>query len=113
MKKLLTGIFALTMIISAAQAQDRKDTKHHHRRHYGMLSKKLNFSEDQKKQLKDINADFKQQMSELKKNDNITVKEFRSRMEEIRSLHHQKLTGVLTTDQKNQLEKMKEDRSTK
>ena len=113
MKK-LAGILALTMIVSASQAQDKQESRHHHKHHdKQMLEKQLNFSEDQKKKLKDINADYKNQMAELRKNDNITVKELKSRKETIRKERTQKVKGLLTSEQKSQLEKMKQDRMAK
>ena len=114
MKKLIGSLLALTLIVSASQAQDRKGKRHggkHH--HKEMLSQQLNFSEEQKKQLKDINAEFKTQMQELKKNDNITVKEFKSRKETIRKAQHDKMQALLTTEQKSKLEQMKQERITK
>ena len=114
MKKLIGSLLALTLIVSASQAQDGKEKKHggkHHSKE--MLSQQLNFSETQKKQLNDINAEFRKQMQELKKNDNITVKEFKSRKETIRKEQHQKVQSLLTPDQKAKLEQMKKDRITK
>jgi hypothetical protein len=110
MKKLVTGLFALVLIVSVSQAQDRKERKHHGKRHHKeMLSKELNFSDEQKKQLNNIKADFKKQMSELKKNDNITVKEYRNRKETIRKENFQKRQALLTPEQKSKMEKMKEE----
>ncbi len=114
MKKLLGSLLALTLIVSASQAQDGKEKKHggkHH--HKEMLSKQLNFSEEQKKQLKGINAEFKKEMQELKKNDNITVKEFKTRKERIRKDQKDKTLALLTAEQKTKLETMKQDRITK
>ena len=114
MKKLVGSLLALTLIASASQAQERNEHKHHVNHHHKeMLSKELNFSDDQKKQLKDINAEFKKQMVELKKNDNITVKEYKSRKESIRKDQHQKMQSLLTTEQKTKLEQMKQERITK
>lgn len=114
MKKLVGSLLALTLIVSASQAQERKEHKHHGKHHHKeMLSKELNFSDDQKKQLKDINAEFKKQMVELKKNDNITVKEYKSRKEAIRKEQHQKTQSLLTTEQKSKVEQMKQERITK
>ena len=114
MKKVLGSLLALTLIVSAAQAQDQTET-HRHGKHHGkeMLAKELNLTADQKKQLKDINADTHKQMAELKKNDNITVKDFNSRKEAIKKTQHEKMLALLTPDQKAQMEKMKQDRMAK
>ena len=114
MKKLVGSLLALTLMVSASQAQDKKEFKHHGRHsEKQMLSKQLNLSEDQNKQLKDINADFKNQMAELKKNDNITVKEFNSRKESIRKQKNEKFQALLTPEQKSKMDKMKQERLTK
>ena len=114
MKKLVASLFSLVLIVSASQAQDRKERQHHGKRHHKeMLSKELNFSEDQKKQLKDVNAEVRKQLAELKKNDNITVKEYRNRKETIRKEHQQKMQALLTPEQTAKMEKMKEEKQVK
>ena len=114
MKKLIGSLLALTLIVSASQAQEQKMEGHHGRHHHKeMFAKQLNLTQDQKDQLKNINADAKKQMAELKKNDNITVKEFNSRKEDIRKQQHEKMLALLTPDQKSQLDKMKQDRMAK
>jgi Spy/CpxP family protein refolding chaperone len=114
MKKLIGSLLALTLIVSAAQAQEQKMEGRHGRHHQKeMFAKQLNLTEDQKKQLKDIRADAKKQMADLKKNDNITVKEFNSRKDAIGKQQHEKMLALLTPDQKAQMEKMKQDRIAK
>jgi Spy/CpxP family protein refolding chaperone len=84
----------------------------HHKGHRGMdgmMLQKLNLSEDQKAQFKSQHEAFRKQMEELKKNDNITVKEWRSKMENLRKDNKEKLQGILTSDQKAQMEKMKQE----
>jgi Spy/CpxP family protein refolding chaperone len=112
MKKLIGSLLALTLIVSVSQAQDKKEFKEHGGRHHKeMLAKQLNLSADQKKQLKDINAESRKEMADLKKNDNITVKEFNNRKEVIRKEQHDKMLAMLTPDQKTQLDKLKQDRT--
>ena len=53
---------------------------------------------------------FRKQMEELTKNENITVKEQRTRMENLRKEQRSKMQSILTPDQKAQVEKMKSDR---
>ena len=48
-------------------------------------------------------------MEELKKNDNITVKEWKSKAEALRKEHKANTDNILTADQKAQLKKMKEE----
>jgi hypothetical protein len=76
-----------------------------HKQHHqmGMMMKGINFSEAQKAQLKANRESSKQQMLELNKNDNITVKEFRARKEAIYKSQKEQMDQLLTPEQKNQL----------
>ena len=97
------------MAVATVQAQDIKHRRHG-KHHQGMDMQKLNLTDDQKGKLKSIHEDFRNQMTELKKNDNITVKEWKTRMENLRNDHKTKMQGLLTNDQKAQVEKMKTER---
>lgn len=78
------------------------------RHHGGMMDMKaLNLTEDQKTQFKTQNESFRKKMEELKKNDNITVKDWKSKAENLRKEHKSKIDGILTSEQKAQLEKGK------
>ena len=82
--------------------------EHQGRQHLqGMDMKQLNLTDAQKEQFKVQRESFRKQMDELKKNDNITVKEWKSRMETLRKDQKTKMQGILTTEQKGQIEKMK------
>ncbi len=52
-------------------------------------------------------------MEELKKNDNITVREWKAKMEAQRKDYRAKMQSILTDDQKAQLEKSREERKVK
>ena len=52
-------------------------------------------------------------MEELKKNDNITVKEWKAKMEAQRKNYRAKMQSILTDDQKAQLEKSRQGRKVK
>ena len=114
-------MIALALCAGAAQAQQDspKPADHFgHRGHGGseghgreqMLSKKLNFSDQQKQQLKDINQQYHQQLADLNKNLDITVREQRAKMAAIRKDHMQQIQNLYTPEQKAQLQKMKEER---
>jgi len=76
----------------------------------GMEFQKLNLTDAQKKQFRDQQESFRKKMEDLKKNDNITVKEFRTRMDNLRKEQRSGMEKILTADQKAQLEKMKTER---
>jgi Spy/CpxP family protein refolding chaperone len=115
MKKIILGMLAMVTTVATIQAQDQKEMRHgHHKRsHDGVSMEKLNLTEQQKAQMKTIRADFGKQMAELKKNENITVKEYRSRMDAIRKDHKEKIQGIFTPEQKAQVEKMKAESKAK
>ena len=82
--------------------------KHQGRHHMqGLDMKQLNLTETQKEQFKAQKESFHKQMEELKKNDNITVKEWKNRKEALHKDQKTKMQAILTSDQKTQIEKMK------
>jgi Spy/CpxP family protein refolding chaperone len=113
MKKMIFSLLVLSMAV-AVKAQEIPERKTERprmmegKRHHGDVDmKKLDLTEDQKVKFKTQNESFHQQMEELKKNDNITVKEWKAKAEALRKEHKAKIDGILTADQKQKLEKMK------
>lgn len=113
MKKIIlsTLVLSLAFAMQAQEIPERKggrppmmDRQKHHR---GMDFQKLNLTEDQKAKFKTQNETFRKQMEELKKNDNITVKDWKAKMENIRKEHKNNTQNILTSEQKAQVEKMK------
>jgi Spy/CpxP family protein refolding chaperone len=116
MKKIIVTAVVMAFATLTMNAQDGKDGGHmrHHRGHGQEAFQELNLSADQKAKFKSLNEDFRSQMGELKKKeDNITVKEWKTQMESLRKDRHAKMQNILTSDQKAQLEKMKQDRKAK
>ena len=117
MKKIFLSLVAFSVVL-AVKAQEIPERKTDHppmhkgeegmRRHHEMALKNLNLTDAQKEEFKKERESFQKQMEELKKNDNITVKEWRSKMENLRNEHKSKIEGLLTPDQKAQIEKNKE-----
>jgi len=113
MKKIIAAAltFSLVLAVKAQEIPERKPGRpgmnERHRRHPGMDMKQLNLTDAQKEQFKKEREVFRKEMGELKKNENITVKEWKGRMESIRKNHKSNIDGILTTEQKGQLEKMK------
>jgi Spy/CpxP family protein refolding chaperone len=112
MKRVFIGMALAAFVATTACAQDQsisndRPKMHHHR---GDALAQLNLSDDQKNEMKVINDDFKQQMTDLKKSeDKITVTEWKSKMSTIRKDHHTKVEKVLTDEQKANLKKMHKD----
>jgi Spy/CpxP family protein refolding chaperone len=103
MKTIVAGIIALTAFIFSANAQQPGKMMHHKQHHQMGMMKGINFSDAQKAQLKANRESSKQQMMELNKNDNITVKEFSARKEAIHKSQKEQMDKLLTPEQKNQL----------
>ncbi len=115
MKKLILSALVASMAIGV-QAQEIKERKadkpERHEKHPGKREhhdamKQLNLTEDQKAKFKTQNEEMRKKLDELKKNDGITVKESREKMEAIRKEHKEKTQSILTTEQKAQLEKQR------
>jgi Spy/CpxP family protein refolding chaperone len=119
MKRIIVSVLAIALALTAAQAQEiheRKSDgvhKEDYKKHHGEEMANLNLTEEQKTKFKSMNEDFRKQMEDLRKQDNITVRESREKMEALRKEHHAKVEALLTTEQKAQLEKNKQERGIK
>jgi hypothetical protein len=111
MKKIIVTAFALAVATLVTQAQEKPHGNHdrHGARHHKEFFQKLNLSEEQKTKVKSLNEDYRKQLQDLKKKDDITVKDWKSQMKGLRDDHKAKMQGVLTSDQKAQIEKMKQE----
>lgn len=111
MKKIVLSALVMMIAIATLQAQqNRRPQRPENRQQRQSMMMKLNLTDDQKAQMKTYNEDFRKQMAELKKNEDITVKEWKSRMANLRKDHKAKMESVLTKEQKDQVAKMKADR---
>jgi Spy/CpxP family protein refolding chaperone len=110
MKKLAITLLALVTVSLAVTAQE-KQGRHAHKR---QMLKQLNLSPEQKEKAKTIKQDFKGKMEALKKNDGITVREYRLKRDALVREHKTKMKGLLTPEQQNRLtaarDKMKAER---
>lgn len=107
MKRIVTGALALLLITSAAQAQQAQGAKEHRKDR----TEQLNLTADQKAKLKTIREAHRKQWQELKKQDNITVKEWKTRRQELAQKQHTEMSAILTAEQQQQLATMHGDRS--
>jgi Spy/CpxP family protein refolding chaperone len=112
MKRIITSALVLALTIGAAQAQNTDTTahqRHHHHGNYEMVIKKLNLSQEQQSKLKSIREDFRKQLSDLKKQDQLTVADMRNRRKELHQQFRKQMESVFTPAQKDQLAKLKAD----
>jgi Spy/CpxP family protein refolding chaperone len=131
MNKYLAALTAFIIITITATAQTKSNSSDgttpppkmgmHHKRgyamhqfhHHGMMMNQLNLTDAQKQQVKDLNTDYKNQLSGLEKDDNITLKDYRSKKASIEQERKSKFQALLTTDQKNKIAQAKKGRSEK
>jgi Spy/CpxP family protein refolding chaperone len=120
MKKIIISMAVMIMAavgVNAQQPDDKMQQDHrhqfgHHHRQGGemMLAKKLNFSDQQKQQLKTINSDYHKKLMALKKNEDLTVRESKKQLNALRTDHKVQIQALLTPQQKDQVAKMKQER---
>ncbi len=136
MKKILLSLIAIATITFSVEAQTKRNNaekqnrtekngkakmghgKHDEKKHdqimnHHKMGDKLNLTEAQRQQMKSINMDFKNRLQELKKNDNMTVKEFNAKKEALMQERKQKTQALLTAEQKNQMKQFKKEHSDK
>lgn len=113
MNKKILGALVLVFAAFSLNAQEgaRKMHRGQHKAH--AIHEKMNLSDEQKAKMKTLNEEFRKKVSDLKKNEDITVKEWKSRMETLRKQHQDNMKALLTTEQKNTIEKMKAERKAK
>src|SRR4030095_6683268 len=109
MKKLILSAVVRSMAV-AVQAQDGRHNRHHGMKNHGEMMQKLNMTEEQKTKFKTENEAFRKKMEELKKKKSMTVKDWKSKMGEIRKDHKESIQRILTKEQKDQMQKMRSER---
>src|SRR6185437_3646108 len=96
-----------------AQSNDSATQPKHGRRGMGMrrghgnqsmawLAKKLNLTEDQKKQFRNIRQDSMKQAKAIRTDSSLTEDQKREKMHQLRKEQHQQMFSVLTPEQKDQ-----------
>lgn len=132
MKKYLMALSAFTLITITSSAQIKRNATdslgkpsamgmHHHKRGNEMnkphnrhkMMNQLNLTDAQKQKAKSINDDYRNQVKDLEKNDNITLKDYRSKKASLEQERKSKFEALLTTEQKNKMAQAKKDRSEK
>ena len=116
MKKIIASLAIAVMATVAVSAQQTDSSFHQRQQHsfkhhqHGMMAKNLQLTDQQKEQLKNIRTDFHKKMMELKKNEDITVREYKARMNALQQEHRTAFQSILTQQQKDQISKMKQER---
>ncbi len=115
MKKLLMPVLVIVCFTFSANAQKKKEMSHQMKQHHqkAMMMQHLNLTTAQKNQMKANRESYKKQLEDLKKNDGISVKEYREKKEAIHKAQKEKAMAVLTPEQKTQLEQLKKEEQQK
>jgi hypothetical protein len=111
MKKIFISLAVLVIAITSIQAQEPPRKMDRMKREQGMMRhQQLNLSEEQKQMFKTLNEDFRKKMTDLHKQDDITVKDWRNRMADLQKKHRTDMQNVFTAEQKTRMEKMRTQR---
>ena len=74
---------------------------------------KLNLTDAQKQQVKDLNTDYRNQLKDLEKNETITLKDYRAKKATLEQERKSKFQSILTPEQKNKIAQAKKERGEK
>lgn len=110
MKKIFAGLVVLAMTVTIIQAQDPQRKMDRMKQGRGMMHQHSDLTVEQKQKFKALNEDFRKKMTDLRKQDEITVKEMRSRMADLQKKHHTEMQNVFSAEQKARMDKMKMER---
>ena len=111
MKKISAGIVLMMFLALGASAQEKQQghhEKHKTNAHRKYLTKDLDLTDAQKQKMKETRENYRKEVAELNKNENITVKEMRDRRAALAKDHKAAIDEILTQEQKN---KIKEQRN--
>src|SRR5215467_7006684 len=78
------------------------------RQHMEMLAKKLNLTDAQRQQFREIGQHARQQVMSIRNDSSLTDAQKKEKVQALRKQSHQEMFGVLTPEQKEQLKQMRE-----
>jgi len=112
--------FAQTKTDSTNNASRQHHAQWHHKSEYGMhqfhrhgMMGQLNLTDAQKQQTRALNEDYNAKVKNLEKDDDITLKDYRTQKAALENERKSKFQALLTPDQKNKIAQDKKERSEK
>ncbi len=101
--KHITMIISFLMIATLVKAQESEGPKHH-------KAAELELTESQKVELKTLRTSLKEQVMQIKENEELSHEEKKSAIKDIKEAHDQKRKAVLTEEQLEKAERMRAER---
>ena len=112
MKKIVLSLILLALTSTMIQAQNpHRKMRSMQRSHHPMAWQKPDLTDEQKKKFRTLNEDYRKNLMDLRKKEDITVKEWKTKMAELHKKRHSDLQNLYTPEQKAKLEKMKRERN--
>lgn len=105
MKKGIAGLTLILLMALSVSAQKMKEGKRKHKGsdHREAAMKDLNLTEDQQANMKSVQADYRNKMNELNKNESITVGEMRAKKASINKERQSAVNNILTSEQQSKM----------
>lgn len=108
MKNKITVVLALVFVFTSTQAQNpQQRMRLRMERQHLLMRQQPELSDEQKNKFKSLQEDFRKNMMDLRKKDDITVKEWRSRMENLQKKHQEDMQSIFTPEQKERMKLQK------
>lgn len=101
MKNKIICLLVIVLAITTVQAQDPQRK----------MRQQFVQSEEQQKKLKALQEDYRKNLMDLRKKDDITVKEWRNRMADLQKKHRDNMQSFLPPEQKERTGRMKMQRN--
>lgn len=111
MKKYITGLTLPFLLTVACQAQNFPQKTHPVQRKPYFLWRQQVLTEEQKKKLHALRQEYRKNLMKLRREDNITVKEWRAKLENLQRKRREDLQSLLTPQQKARMERWKMQRN--
>src|SRR5438309_8407416 len=115
MRIVTIAVLALALSFSATAQTGDSTLKKQHEFHNGQpypggnYFEKLDLSEDQKAQIKTLNQSFRAQMHDLEKGAATNHDQLKEKRQKLMKEHREKVEAILTPQQREQAEKMKQE----
>ena len=110
MKKIALSLIAITTLFLTSTAQELRKNQEKRKGSRHEMMQKMQFTDAQKASMKANREAFKKSITDLEKNDKITLKDYRNQKAELQKAMKEKNKALLTPEQNNQIEQAKATR---